>query len=306
MRRGCRRGEATALSMRRRKLVITLGRGRHVRCPQRARFRGAAPRHRAAHQRPGAHAHGRRPARPVGPVDRDPEPAGAGRDDHRSRRRPDADADADPDRDPHADRDADEDARPDAVADEHAAGRPAAVPHARRDRLADALLHARARGRQGQAGQEPQPGQGRAPEPARPEHARPERRVAGRQGRRGRGRSRHDADPRSAAADAEHRRLADDRQPDLLGQRARGRPDRRPELLHREVPHPAFLLPIYQAAGIQYGIRWEVLAAINEIETDYGRNLNVSSAGALGSIQFMPSTWDIYGINANGDSQTFS
>ena len=30
---------------------------------------------------------------------------------------------------------------------------------------------------------------------------------------------------------------------------------------------PPFLLPIYQAAGIQYGIRWEVLAAINEIET---------------------------------------
>ena len=30
----------------------------------------------------------------------------------------------------------------------------------------------------------------------------------------------------------------------------------------------------------QYGVRWEVLAAINEIETDYGRNLNVSSAGA--------------------------
>ena len=41
---------------------------------------------------------------------------------------------------------------------------------------------------------------------------------------------------------------------------------------------PPFLLPIYQAAGIQYGIRWEVLAAISEIETDYGRNLNISSA----------------------------
>ena len=42
---------------------------------------------------------------------------------------------------------------------------------------------------------------------------------------------------------------------------------------------------------MQYGIRWEVLAAINEIETDYGRNLNVSSAGALGWMQFMPATW---------------
>jgi murein DD-endopeptidase MepM/ murein hydrolase activator NlpD len=64
---------------------------------------------------------------------------------------------------------------------------------------------------------------------------------------------------------------------------------------------PPFLLPIYQAAGVQYGIRWEVLAAINEIETDYGRNLNVSSAGAVGWMQFMPATWDMYGTDANHD-----
>ncbi|MEA2283206.1 MAG: hypothetical protein QOK21_3813 [Solirubrobacteraceae bacterium] len=64
---------------------------------------------------------------------------------------------------------------------------------------------------------------------------------------------------------------------------------------------PPFLLPIYQAAGIQYGVRWEVLAAINEIETDYGRNLNISSAGAEGWMQFMPSTWKLYGVDANGD-----
>ncbi len=66
---------------------------------------------------------------------------------------------------------------------------------------------------------------------------------------------------------------------------------------------PPFLLPIYQAAGIQYGVRWEVLAAINEIETDYGRNLNISSAGAEGWMQFMPSTWKLYGVDANGDGQ---
>ena len=65
---------------------------------------------------------------------------------------------------------------------------------------------------------------------------------------------------------------------------------------------PPFLLPIYQAAGIQYGVRWEILAAINEIETDYGRNLNVSSAGALGWMQFLPSTWRVYGVDANGDA----
>ena len=64
---------------------------------------------------------------------------------------------------------------------------------------------------------------------------------------------------------------------------------------------PPFLLPVYQAAGIEYGVRWEVLAAINEIETDYGRNLNVSSAGALGWMQFMPATWKQYGVDANRD-----
>ncbi|HEV3001815.1 MAG TPA: lytic transglycosylase domain-containing protein, partial [Solirubrobacteraceae bacterium] len=64
---------------------------------------------------------------------------------------------------------------------------------------------------------------------------------------------------------------------------------------------PPFLLSIYQAAGIEYGVRWEVLAAINEIETDYGRNLNVSSAGAVGWMQFMPATWRQYGVDANGD-----
>jgi hypothetical protein len=66
---------------------------------------------------------------------------------------------------------------------------------------------------------------------------------------------------------------------------------------------PPFLLPIYEAAGVQYGVRWEVLAAINEIETDYGRNLNVSSAGALGWMQFMPGTWKRYGTDANRDGR---
>ncbi len=64
---------------------------------------------------------------------------------------------------------------------------------------------------------------------------------------------------------------------------------------------PPFLLPIYQAAGIQYDVPWQVLAAINEIETDYGRNLCVSSAGAVGWMQFLPSTWKTWGIDANGD-----
>ncbi len=74
-----------------------------------------------------------------------------------------------------------------------------------------------------------------------------------------------------------------------------------PNLLIDRFRVPPFLLSIYQAAGIQYGIPWQVLAAINEIETDYGRNLSVSSAGALGWMQFMPATWATYGVDANGD-----
>src|SRR6185437_3496892 len=32
---------------------------------------------------------------------------------------------------------------------------------------------------------------------------------------------------------------------------------------------PLFLLPIYKAAAVQYGVPWQILAAVNEIETDY-------------------------------------
>ncbi len=61
---------------------------------------------------------------------------------------------------------------------------------------------------------------------------------------------------------------------------------------------PPFLLPIYRAAGVQYGVPWQILAAINEIETDYGSDLSVSSAGAVGWMQFMPATWLRYGVDA--------
>src|SRR5437763_69954 len=76
-----------------------------------------------------------------------------------------------------------------------------------------------------------------------------------------------------------------------------------PNFVIRQFRVPIFLLPIYQAAGNQYGIRWEVLAAINEIESDYGRNLSVSTAGAVGWMQFLPSTWATYGVDANHDGK---
>jgi cell wall-associated NlpC family hydrolase len=63
----------------------------------------------------------------------------------------------------------------------------------------------------------------------------------------------------------------------------------------------AALRGIWQAAGSTYGIPWSVLAAINKVETNFGQNLGPSSAGAIGWMQFMPSTWARWGVDANGD-----
>ena len=67
---------------------------------------------------------------------------------------------------------------------------------------------------------------------------------------------------------------------------------------------PPVLIPIYQAASAQYGLGPQgaaVLAGINEIETAFGSNTNISSAGAMGWMQFIPSSWEAYGVDANGD-----
>ncbi|HET7590918.1 MAG TPA: lytic murein transglycosylase, partial [Solirubrobacterales bacterium] len=76
-----------------------------------------------------------------------------------------------------------------------------------------------------------------------------------------------------------------------------------PNFVIEQFSIPPFLLPIYQACGTQYGVPWEVLASINRIETAFGTNLNVSTAGALGWMQFMPATWDMYGVDANNDGR---
>jgi hypothetical protein len=65
---------------------------------------------------------------------------------------------------------------------------------------------------------------------------------------------------------------------------------------------PSFLIPIYMQAGHRFGVPWEVLASINAIESDYGRDLSTSTAGALGWMQFEPSTWHQYGMAVDGHS----
>ena len=67
-----------------------------------------------------------------------------------------------------------------------------------------------------------------------------------------------------------------------------------------ELSYPQ-LLGLWQQAGAAYGIPWQVLAAINKVESNWGRNMGPSSAGAIGWMQFMPSTWLRWGVDANGD-----
>src|SRR3954451_10952376 len=64
---------------------------------------------------------------------------------------------------------------------------------------------------------------------------------------------------------------------------------------------PDQLQAIWQSAGNAYGIPWQVLAAINKIESNFGRNMGPSSAGAIGWMQFMPSTWLRWGLDADRD-----
>jgi murein DD-endopeptidase MepM/ murein hydrolase activator NlpD len=73
-------------------------------------------------------------------------------------------------------------------------------------------------------------------------------------------------------------------------------PPARPE----QLSYPQ-LEALWRSAGSAYGVPWQVLAAINKVESNYGRNMGPSSAGAIGWMQFMPSTWLRWGLDANGD-----
>jgi hypothetical protein len=67
---------------------------------------------------------------------------------------------------------------------------------------------------------------------------------------------------------------------------------------------PASYLALFQESAAQYcpGLSWTVLAAIGQIESGDGANVGPSSAGALGPMQFLPSTWRTWGIDGFGDT----
>jgi membrane-bound lytic murein transglycosylase B len=61
----------------------------------------------------------------------------------------------------------------------------------------------------------------------------------------------------------------------------------------------ATLLRFYQEAQRRFGIRWQLLAAINFVESDFGRARTTARADAQGSMQFEPATWHRYGMGGN-------
>ena len=64
-------------------------------------------------------------------------------------------------------------------------------------------------------------------------------------------------------------------------------------------PEPAEqLISYYKKAEASTGIEWEVLAAVNLVETGMGRIDGVSVANAQGPMQFLPTTWTEPGIGA--------
>ncbi len=66
---------------------------------------------------------------------------------------------------------------------------------------------------------------------------------------------------------------------------------------------PASYIQLFQESAAQYcpGLPWTVLAAIGQIESGDRANPGVSSAGAMGPMQFLPSTWAEWGITAFGE-----
>jgi membrane-bound lytic murein transglycosylase B len=64
-------------------------------------------------------------------------------------------------------------------------------------------------------------------------------------------------------------------------------------------PELGKLLSDYREAAHGFGIRWQLLAAINFVESDFGRARTTARADAQGPMQFEPATWRAYGIGGD-------
>ena len=63
--------------------------------------------------------------------------------------------------------------------------------------------------------------------------------------------------------------------------------------------HASKLLSFYREAQRRFGIRWQLLAAINFVESDFGRARTTAKADAQGPMQFEPATWRAYGMGGD-------
>ena len=63
--------------------------------------------------------------------------------------------------------------------------------------------------------------------------------------------------------------------------------------------HASRLLSFYREAQRRFGIRWQLLAAINFVESDFGRARTTAQADAQGPMQFEPATWRRYGLGGD-------
>jgi hypothetical protein len=67
---------------------------------------------------------------------------------------------------------------------------------------------------------------------------------------------------------------------------------------------PASYLELDQQAAQRCpGLSWTILAGVGRVESDDGRDPGPSPAGAIGPMQFEPSTWRTYGVDGNGDGR---
>jgi len=68
------------------------------------------------------------------------------------------------------------------------------------------------------------------------------------------------------------------------------------------LPPSALYLAWYKAASTTCpGLPWTVLAAIGQVESGHGRNPSTSSSGAMGPMQFLPSTFAAYAVDGDHD-----
>lgn len=79
---------------------------------------------------------------------------------------------------------------------------------------------------------------------------------------------------------------------------ARPYPARKRVLAGTPAP-PLALIRWYRDAQRRFGVRWNVLAAVNLVESGFGKLRNDSVAGAQGPMQFMPATWRAYGLGGD-------